>query len=124
MQEVVADLGKYGLGDAQYKALQAELDILVAQEYLALLQKMRENLYDVLAAMNSEILRFREAVNEAGASMSGEVGRFREVVDRAAADGSMTSRALVRWTKVLAIISGVLMLATVALVYATFRAGS
>lgn len=104
-EQILADLGKYGLGDSQYKAVQAELDILMAQEYLALLQKIRESIYEVLAAMNSEILRFRE------------------VVDRASADNSMTSRTLIRWTKVLGITSAGLVLATVALVYATLRAG-
>jgi len=103
-EQLLAELSKYGLGDAQYKAAQAELDILMAQEYLALLQKTRENVYAVLAAMNSEILRFRE------------------VVDRAAADASMTSRLLVRWTKVLAFATFGLFLATLALVYATFSA--
>ena len=78
--ELLKILGKYGMGDAQYQAARAELDVLMAQEYLAILQKTRENVYEVLA-MNSEILRFRE------------------VVDRAATDSSMTSRALVRWTR-------------------------
>lgn len=99
--ELLKILGKYGMGDAQYQAARAELDVLMAQEYLAILQKTRENVYEVLAAMNSEILRFRE------------------VVDRAATDSSMTSRALVRWTKVLAVISLGLVVATVALVWAT-----
>ena len=81
------------------------LEILMTQEHLALLQKTRENLSEVLAAMNIEILRFRK------------------VVDRAA-DGSMTSRLLVRWTEVLAITTSGLMLATLALlVYASLIAG-
>ena len=77
-------MGTCGLGDAQYKSAQAELEILMTQEHLALLQKTRENLSEVLAAMNIEILRFHKAVDRA-------------------ADGSMTSRLLVRWTEVLAI---------------------
>jgi len=126
-EECLAILGKYGLGDAQYQAAKAELETLIAQEYLGIaqehlriLQKTRENLYEVLAAMNSEVLRFREAVDAAGIRMSREVGRFREVVDRAATDASATSNALARWTKVLAFATIALVLATGALVYAAF----
>ncbi len=104
-EELLAELNKYGQGDFQHKAAQAELEILLAQEYLALLQKTRENLYEVLAEMNTQILRFRD------------------VVDRAAADASTTSHLLVRWTKVLAITTGALVLATLALVFATLKAG-
>ncbi len=100
-EELLAILGKYGLGDSQYKSAQAELDILMAQEYLALLQKVRENLYEVLAELNTQIVRFRE------------------VVDRAAADRAETSRGLVRWTKILAFATGGLVLATIALVLTT-----
>jgi hypothetical protein len=111
-EECLADLNRYGLVDHQYQAAKAELDILIAQEhvriaqeYAAILQKTRENIYEVLAAMNSEILRFRD------------------VVDRAAKDGAITSRLLIRWTKVVAITTGVLAFATLALVYVTIRAG-
>jgi hypothetical protein len=38
-EELLAEIGKYGLGDAQYKAAQAELEMLNAQEYLAILQR-------------------------------------------------------------------------------------
>lgn len=104
-EQCLEDLRKYGHGDSQYKAAQAELEILVAQEYLALLQKTRENLYEVLAEMNTQIVRFRD------------------VVDRAAADASTTSKLLVCWTKVLAITTGSLVLANLALVFATLRMG-
>jgi len=56
------------------------------------------------------------------ATMNSEIQRFREVVDRAATDASMTSRALVRWTKLLTFTSVGLVLATLGLVYATFAA--
>ncbi len=102
-EQCIEDLRKYGLGDYQYKAAQAELEILMAEESLSLLQKTRENLHEVLAEMNSQIKRFRE------------------VVDQAAADASTTSRLLVCWTKVLAITTAVLALATVALVFATIK---
>jgi|SRR5258708_6751434 hypothetical protein len=101
-EELLAEIGKYGLGDAQYKAAQAELEMLNAQEYLAILQKTRENVYEVLTAMNSQIQRFRD------------------VVDQAATDASMTSRALLRWNKLLTLTSVGLVLATLGLVYATF----
>jgi len=110
-EQCLADLSRYGLGDAQYKAAQAELDVLMAQEYLALLQKTRENFYEVLAEMSSQILRVRDVAD-----------KVREIVDRAATDSATTSRLLVRWTKVLAITTGVLAFATLVLVYATFRA--
>lgn len=102
--ELIATLSKYGLGDAQYKAAQAELEILMAQEYLGLLQKTRENLYEVLAEMSSGIVAFRQ------------------VIDRAATDSATTSRLLVRWTKVLSIATIGLVLATGALAYATLKA--
>jgi hypothetical protein len=101
-EELLAEIGKYGLGDAQYKAAQAELEMLNAQEYLAILQKTRENVYEVLTAMNSQIQRFRD------------------VVDQAARHASMTSRALLRWNKLLTLTSVGLVLATLGLVYATF----
>jgi len=102
-EELLAILGKYGLGDSQYKTAQAELDILMAQEHLALLQKTRENLYEVLAEMSSGIVAFRQ------------------VVDRAATDGDKTARLLVRWTKVLSFVTVGLVIATGVLVYATFK---
>lgn len=111
-EQLLSELGKYGLGDAQYKAARAELDILMAQEYLDILQKTRENFYEVLAEMSSQILRVRDVAD-----------KVREIVDRAATDGATTSRLLVRWTKVLAITTGGLVFATLVLVYATFMAG-
>jgi F420-0:gamma-glutamyl ligase-like protein len=102
-EQCLADLSKYGPLDVQYQAARAELDVLMAQEHLALLQKTRENLYQVLAEMSSGIVAFRQ------------------VVDRAAADGDKTARLLVRWTKVLSFATVGLVMATGVLVYATFK---
>jgi hypothetical protein len=88
-----------GVNEAQFRAAQAELEMLDAEEHLAILQQTQAN----VAAMNSEILRFRE------------------VVDAAAKAGEKTSRALLSWTRVLAFATVGLVAATAALVYATLR---
>ena len=104
IEELLATLGKYEIGGFQYKFAQAELDILMAQEHLALLQKTRENLYEVLGEMSSGIVAFRQVVDH-----------------RAATDGDKTARLLVRWTKVLSFATVGLVIATGVLVYATFK---
>jgi hypothetical protein len=104
-RELLQEIRTYTPSDRQYQVAKAELDILMTQEYLDLLQKTRENLYEVLAEMSGGIVRFRDAI------------------DRAATQSDATSKTMVRWTRILSVATIGLVLATAALVYATLRAG-
>ncbi len=93
-----------GPNNLDYQNARAELEIILQQESLALFQKTRENLYEVLAGMSSGIVAFRQVVNHA------------------AEESDKTARLLVRWTKVLGFATVVLAVATIALVYVTVKA--
>jgi hypothetical protein len=78
MEQCLVAFSNSAPGHVEYEAAKAEFDILMAQKHFSLLQKTRENVDEILSAMNSEI------------------SRFREVVDRAAADSSVTSHLVIR----------------------------
>jgi len=104
--DVLARMGKAGgPNNTDYQTARAELEVIMAQEYLDLFQKTRENLYEVLAEMSTGIVAFRT------------------VVDHAATESDKTVRLLVRWTKVLGFATIALVVATAALVYVTFKIG-
>ena len=103
-EEPLRDLSNYQSTDGQFKKAQAEFQVYVAREYLALLEQTRETLGTVLSNLGTQI----------------EI--FREVNDHAAQDSARTSRLLVRWTKVLSLATIGLVIATGVLVYATVLA--
>jgi hypothetical protein len=102
-EELLRTLGHTGWDRPEHQLAKAELDAVIAQDYLTLLQKLRENVYELFASMSSEVVRFRN------------------VVGQAADDAAITSQVLARWNKVLAFATVALVAATAALVWATLR---
>ena len=76
--------------------LRAELDVSLVEEVSSLIQSTRENLYTVLAALNTEVVRTRESSEK-------------------------SAQALNCFTGILALATVVLAAATVALVFATLK---